>query len=88
MYAHLQITQIVKGGVLRVLQKVLREGSTVPKESLNTLFQNFHLLLPDSLELNCIKSNFFHLYFHIVTHNFQVKKQMIQISENYFKIQN
>ena len=38
-------------------------------------FQNFHLLLAYNLELNCIKSDFFHLYLYIVTNNIQVKNK-------------
>ena len=47
---------------------------TVPI-SIYTAFQNFHLLLPYSLELNCIKSDFLHLHLHNTTHNFQVKER-------------
>ena len=32
--------------------------------------------------LNCIESDFFHLYLRILTHNFQLKKQILQISAN------
>ena len=38
-------------------------------------FQNFHLLLPYSLELNFNKPDFSHLYLHIITHNFQMKNK-------------
>ena len=46
-------------------------------------FQNFHLLLPYSLELNWFKSGFSHLYLYSVTHNFQVKNKFHKINEKY-----
>ena len=37
--------------------------------------KKIHLLLPYNPELNYIKSDLFHLYLHIVSHNFQVKNK-------------
>uniref|UniRef100_UPI00358F8E77 serine/arginine repetitive matrix protein 1-like n=1 Tax=Myxine glutinosa TaxID=7769 RepID=UPI00358F8E77 len=53
----------------------------VPKESLQA-FQNFLLLLPHSLELKCVKTDLFHLYLHIVTHNFYKGKNNFSEFQN------
>ena len=45
------------------------------------LFPKFHLLLLYSLELNYIKSDFSHLYLHIVTHNLQVKNKFYKFQK-------
>ena len=44
-------------------------------------FEIFHLLLPYNLELIYIKSDFLHLYLHIVTHNLQVKNKFYKFQK-------